>query len=127
MRGTLISTMAVCLLLFNGCNTKENTPEPLTHLMTLQIEIDGDELHLGHSSNETGGHSVWCDGLPARLLPSKEAFMIYSINRPISEGQHRFEKGHRYEIRVAGTLGNGVMGYKGKCVSLEQISEVDSR
>lgn len=90
----------------------------------MQIVIDADEEHLGHNINESGGHSVWCDGVRARLLPSDEALMIYSINNPFSKSSYRLEKGHRYQVRFSGEFGTGIMAYDGKCLDLAQISQV---
>ena len=125
MRGTLVAALISALSPLIGCQGRPpNTASRLPSVTTLQMVVEADEEHLGHNLDESGGHSVWCDGLRARLLPSDEALMIYSINRPFSKSAHRLEKGHRYQVRFTGELGTGIMAYDGKCLDLAQITEV---
>ena len=125
MRGEIIVALMIAMGLVAGCQPpKEDSSDKQSRPLTLRIAIDSEEEHLGHNINESGGHSVWCDGIRARIVPSNEEFMIYSTNSPFKNSAYRFEKGHRYDVRFSGELGTGIMAYNGKCVSLDQVSEV---
>jgi hypothetical protein len=125
MRGPLDAALISSLFLLMGCQGRlPDTASKLLGPTTLEVVVEADEEHLGHSIDESGGHSVWCEGLRARLLPSDEVLMIYSINNPFGKSAHRLEKGHRYQVRFTGELGTGIMSYDGKCLDLAQITQV---
>lgn len=89
------------------------------------IEILKPEEHLGHSIDENGGHSTWCDGSRGRIPGSGEDFVIWWNNGENKDRPFRFEPGKTYSVEFKGKLGTGVMGYQGKCLHLGQVLKVE--
>jgi hypothetical protein len=116
--------LTICFLLA-ACQRSQEQPEARsTDIKMVQVQVDADEEHLGHNIDESGGHSISYDGARARLLPSNEPLMLYSMNRPMSDLEHQFVKDRQYELRFNGDLGNGVMAYEGKCLDVAQLIDV---
>jgi len=115
------------LATFCGCGSTRTDRLGNELSQTVQIEVVKAEEHLGHNINESGGHSVWCDGCRCRLVTSGDAFVIYWINKPIKDTAFRFKEGQKYTVWFTGNIGTGVMGYEGKCIDLRQVVKLEER
>jgi hypothetical protein len=118
--------IALCsLTVLCGCSSTspEHTGEDVSQ--TIEIEVVTAEEHLGHNIDESGGHTVWCDGCKARVVPSGEPFVIYWINNAIENSNFRFKTGQKYKVLFAGEVGTGVMAYEGMCIDLQQILKLE--
>lgn len=93
----------------------------------VQVEVMNAEEHFGHNINESGGHSVWCDGCKTRLVTSGDPFVIYWINNQIKDTTFRFKQGQKYSVWFTGDMETGVMAYEGKCIDLRKIVKVEER
>lgn len=93
----------------------------------VEIEVVGAREHLGHDTSTEGVHSVWCDGVRARDVKTGEPLVVYWINFRIEGTPYRFEQGRRYLVRFKGGEGEGVMGYAGRCIDLEQVTSLQPR
>jgi len=91
----------------------------------VRIEVVRASEHLGHSIDQGGGHSVWCDGARARIVGTGEDFVIFWINTTPANLPFRFEEGRRYAVRYSGELEDAVMGYEGKCLHVGSITGVE--
>lgn len=109
------------LTLLYGCRNAPSKDTGRDASQVVQVEVVKAEEHLGHSIDESEGHSVWCDGCRARLLPSGEPFVIYWINNAIKETTFRFKSSQKYSITFTGEIETGVMAYQGKCIDVRQI------
>jgi hypothetical protein len=125
MRLQMIAPCFVGLLTLIGCTRKFDkvTASP-TSGESVYIQIEDVETHLGHNVDESNGHSIWCDGCRCHVVPSGESFFVYWYNNANKNSDIEFEIGHKYEIRYAGEMGTGVMGYEGKCIDIAQIESI---
>ena len=93
-------------------------------LNAIVLEIVKAEEHLGHSTLADGTHAAWYDGSTARIVPSGEAFVLWWMNEI---NPFRFEDGQTYTVWFTGVIGDGVMGYEGKCLRIRQIVKVERK
>jgi len=125
---TVRHLIALCMLtaICGSCNTSpHHAGEDASQV--IQIEILKADEHFGHSITESGGHSVWCDGCRARLVPSGDPFVIYWMNNAIKDAGFVLELGQKYRVRLTGDVGTGVMGYEGKCIDIRQVMELEEQ
>ncbi len=122
--GARSAVVAAGILALAGCALPSQHEAPGRPAGVVRIEVVRTEEHLGHSINEGGGHSVWCDGTRARVIGTGEDFVVFWINNEIARLPYRFEEGRRYTVRYSGALGDAVMGYEGKCLHVGSITDV---
>jgi hypothetical protein len=122
------NTIILCALaIVCGCSSVPSKHTDRDASQVIQIEVVKSEEHLGHNSNESGGHSVWCDGCRVRLAPSGDPFIIYWINNQIKDTTFRFKQGQKYTVWFTGDVGTGVMAYQGRCIDLRQVVKLEER
>jgi hypothetical protein len=115
------------LATFCGCSSTRTERAGKELAQTVQIEVVKAEEHFGHNINESGGHSVWCDGYMTRLVDSGDPFVIYWINNQIKDTTFQLKHGQKYTVWFTGDVGTGVMAYQGKCIDLRQVVKLEER
>ena len=93
----------------------------------LTIRVTNADEHLGHSTAAEGAsvHPVWIDGCRGRIVGTDEEFMLWWNGGEIRDYPFQFEAGKTYKLSIKGELGDGVMGYQGKCAHISQVLKVD--
>jgi hypothetical protein len=119
----VLCVLATCC----GCSSFRTERAGNALSQRVQIEVVNAEEHFGHNINESGGHSVWCDGCRTRLVTSGDPFVIYWINNQIKETAYRFKQGQKYTVWFTGDIGSGVMAYRGSCIDLRQVVKLEER
>ena len=116
--------MFVALLTVTGCALRPGRVSAQEAVHTVNLESLSGVEHLGHDTNENSVHTVWIDGVRARVVGTGEPFVIFWVNSKLEDTPFRFAPGKRATVTFVREIQDGVMGYEGKCIDLEQVREV---
>jgi hypothetical protein len=115
----------IALLLAVGCTRPYETVDR-SRGAKLTIRVTQADEHLGHSTEAggSGGHPVWIDGCRGQIVGTDEELMLWWNGGEINDYSFHFENGKTYKLTIKGEVGDGVMGFQGKSIHIDQVLKV---